>query len=253
VSLVSNMTVKASGFLLNSIQAVIYLGDSSKFSSSRVLAAILKHFAERYDGEVQTIPSELVTGLPLDVPRIVLQSKDNTWELRVAPNRIDSIWRSITNESLPSTAVELCSDVVHKYMQEVRPPVNRIALVVIRYCEVAEPARTLADHFCKLGAVQGPFRNTQNFEIHNHKQYALPGGNYPVNSWVRCRTGTIAGTTTGTTTGTDKSIILVEQDINTTPEFGEIARFIPRDVFSFFQHVKPEIDSILRLYFPEEV
>jgi hypothetical protein len=237
--------VAASNFRLASVQAVIFTPDTEVFAPQRVLTSILTYPDGPYDGPVTSLP------LPPDfeptAPRIVLQSADQRWRVQAGPARIDSFWSgqaTLTVASEFARLAEKCSAVLDHYVHETDVRVSRLALVVVRACPVPHPAQILINRFCSEEARSTQFRNSQSFEIHNHKRYVLAGADRTINSWVRCRTASFK----------EQPVIAVEQDINTLgDEDGpESHRFNVEQIHSFFTHAREESDAILRLYFDEE-
>ena len=77
-------------FTLSFVQASVYTPENSAFAAGRVVATILGKFGNRFDGAMQVlpIPPNLrlplppTSGLPVDVPHIVLRSNDGlSWQL----------------------------------------------------------------------------------------------------------------------------------------------------------------------------
>ena len=67
-----------------------------------------------------------------------------------------------------------------------------------------------------------------------------------MNSWVRNKTGK------ATSADESKSIVLLEQDINTLAEEAPNRNFSKEDIANFYNHIPSEFDTILLLYYPEE-
>jgi len=236
--------VKAWEFETASVQAVLFTSHAV-LSQQKVLADLLTHTGDRYNGAPTSLP--LPDDAPLNVPRVLLRSADGTWGLNVAPTRIDSLWspqspNGMATEDALETIVTQSADVLAEYAgrNDIRP--SRLALVLARGLAVVNPAQVLIDRFCNEESKDAPFNNSQSFEIHNHKRYEHSGIGKVINSWVRCRTGLVLG----------NPGIVVEQDLNTLEEEMSDNEFNPDDIRRFFRFVRPEANGIMRLYFPEK-
>jgi len=135
------------------------------------------------------------------------------------------------------------------YVSNCQVRVGRVALVLTRTFETSNSAELLISRFCSDDAKSGIFRNSQNFEVHNHKRYPLKEylqntKELEVNSWVRCKTAILDSS--------QKPVILVEQDINTPDEKIYECEFSSDDIGEYFSHAALEAESILHLYFPSE-
>lgn len=233
--------VTTSQFVTISVQAVAFVSDRS-VTSGKVMAAVLKRFADRYDGDPQALP--LPPEAPAEIPRVILQSAEPQFRFEASPDRLTSRWVCPDGCDVSVTdVVGLCSQVILHCLDELHPQVGRLALVVTRAAPVDDPAQTLIQSFCSQDAQLEPLNRSATFEIHNHKRYTPPGLTYMVNSWVRCRTGMI---------GDDKSpAIVVEQDINTLAEESSTHQFDSIGSNSFYDAIANEADGILMKYFPE--
>ena len=88
------------------------------------------------------------------------------------------------------------------------------------------------------------FNRSEAFEIHNHKVYTPEQGiSYPINSWVRCKSGSM--------TPENRPVIVVEQDLNTLAEDLR-TRFTADEMRAFFETASREANGILGKYFPEK-
>jgi hypothetical protein len=241
--------IKASQFALAAVQTVIFTPPTVEFSQPKLLTSILLRFAERFNGPMVALPVSEAAGAV--GPQVVLQSADSIWRLLAAPMRVDSLWVGIADQSTePGLAAQSatqdiiarCSEVLEHYVQTNNIPVIRLALVLTRICETAEPARLLIERFCNDEAKAEPFRNSKNFEIHNHKRYLLQSANAEINSWVRCRTALLL----------QKPVVLVEQDLNTPEEEFRQPPFHVDEIREYYQKAASEADDVLRLYFPDE-
>lgn len=216
-----------------------FLSDQADFSASRVLAAVLARHSKKYDGPVQSLP--LPDDVPENIPRVILQSKDKTWQFLAAQRSITSLWRG----TVPSLGDEQhaitkeCAAVLEYVVDELGLSVGRLGLVISRRTDVSDPAEELVRHFCNEWAQNKPFRRNLGFEIHNHKRYQPQyEGSLMINSWVRCKA-----------VRARQNAITVEQDLNTLVEESIKKRFSSSDMKVFFSEICLEGRSILNLYF----
>ncbi len=89
--------------------------------------------------------------------------------------------------------------------------------------------------------IEGPLRRAEQFELHAFKVFRM-AGERDVNSWMRCKTASLATS--------NQPIVLVEQDLNTLQERAEEEQFNIDYIRQFFVDCQPELDRILNLYFP---
>jgi len=242
------VVLQAGDFKLTAVRLVAFTPNLADFNPSGVLAAVLSKFAKRFDGELQAIP--FPKEAPPDIPRIQLASTDGTWGFAASPSRITSSWNLKEEERDETGAlacvVTSCREPIEPHVRENDVRVGRLGLVITRVCQVEHPAQALIERFCSdeakdPGSPDAPLRKSRNFEIHNHKRYESPTG-LTVNSWVRCRTGTV---------GKDTSpVVTVEQDVNTLAEEVEERTFSVEEIASFCDTGVNEADTILRKYFP---
>jgi hypothetical protein len=233
---------QASDFRVASCQATLFTPEAD-VSSARFMARILPSWADRFDGDPLTFP--LPEGVPKEVPKMVLQSRTQEWRCEIASGRINLFWRRPSQDGSEISLVEFYRTVVPlliQYRGFVDSPVRRVAAVVNRYRLQDTPGRYLAQHFCRDRWLTAPLNRPENFELHAHKVFKLTP-RFAVNSWVRNKTGKLAGV--------DRSIVVVEQDLNTLTE--EMHDFSEQDIQSFFDAALTEFDTILQLYYPADI
>jgi hypothetical protein len=233
-----------SQFRLVSVQAVIFTPDASQFTQSNVLSVVLQKYAARFNGPIQSLP--LGDEAPAEIPRVVLQSADGVFRLQAGPSRVDSFW-TIGKDSNESDAFK-CTEVLEHFVKgsQVTLRVGRTALIINRILETSDSAQMLIDRFSNKESADSVFTNSHHFEVHNQKRYELESFGAIVNSWVRCKTAELISPVS-------MKGILVEQDINTLEEETLTQNYKSTTIRKFFDCARDEENSILRLYFPEEV
>ena len=193
----------ASRFKLASVQAVLYTPNIGAFSQTGVLTFVLGQYADMFNGPIVARP--LPSDAPPELPRVTLQSEDGVWRFNAAPARIDLFWTSRFINPETTDIVSSCSAILSSYAQVSGTRVGRLALVLLWASDIDNPAQELIDRFCNTESRNRQFRNSSNFEVHNHKRYHLLSAGVDINSWVKCRTGLLL----------QKPAVIIEQDLNT--------------------------------------
>ena len=231
-------------FTLDSVQVAIFTPEPNAFVPGKAISAILSHFEDRFDGEMQVLP--LPADFPHQFPRVTLQSSDNRWQLAMGPARTDAFWRNVPVRSTAAlaTMVDDCAEMPQRYVEALGISVARVALVLQRFCPAPDPANTLIERFCNESSRREPLNRSTAFEVHNHKVYRpqQAGIDYSINSWVRCKSAKL--------TADDQPVIAVEQDLNTLAEEPGDRRFDAPFVGAFCSMAAIEADQIIRKYFP---
>jgi len=233
--------LKATEFVSVQAQASIFT-PGLNLHTSRVLKRLLDRYAEVFDGDPITVP--VPEGFP-DAPRLVLQNRDGNLRLQVAPSRLDVMQSA---DDLDATRplpdfLRWCVDLFDAYLDVTRGRVGRLASVVHRRANPAEPAREIAAHFCRTDLLEEghPFDRPSDFEIHAAKRFCF-FDELEINSWLRCKTAMLLGS--------KQPIIVVEQDFNTLTEKLETAEFNSDQRREFFNRVPAGFQEVMNLYFP---
>ena len=232
--------MQALDFVVASCQATLFTPEA-EFPSAHVVGRLLPKWIERFDGDPIVLPIPEMA--PRDLPKVILQSVSGAWACEVAAGRINIRWRRQTNGAaeldLPKF-VEVVLPLLLNYREFVESRIGRLAVVMTRYALQDFPGRFLASHFCQDRWLKAPFDRPESFEINAHKRFIL--GGQMVNSWARNKAGKL------TEPEGQRSIVVVEQDINTPGE--EDNEFGDADIKHFFTVVSEELDGILQLYYP---
>jgi hypothetical protein len=235
--------LKSSQFRIASIHFSLFTPGLT-FQPNRILAEMLSECKNTFNGEI--IPLPVPEDAPPDFPRLIMSSEDKKFKLEVSPSRASILRyaRPPENEVRVQDLVEVAKNIAEAYLRITKARVGRMAVVIVRYCEEANPGLELARHFCRDQWLERqPLNRPEGFEIHAHKKYDL--SKYKVNSWVRCKTGRLS-----ISPDEQKKIILVEQDLNTLVEDMERKEYDIKDIVDFWNTSSKELDSILNLYFP---
>jgi hypothetical protein len=225
-----------------SYQATLFT-PAAAVASAAFLTRFLPRWAHRFDGDPVTIP--LPEGVPVEIPKIILQSRSQEWRCEVASARMNVVWRSAApSDSAPGLRefYETVVPMLEEYREFIGSPITRVAAVTIRFAPHAHPASYLAHHFCQDRWLVAPFNRPENFELHAHKEFRLTG-DLVVNSWVRNKTGTVNG---------GGPIVVIEQDLNTPAEGAQYV-FDGARLREFFDAAIGEFDRILELYYPADI
>ena len=228
---------------IGQMQATLWTPEA-EVSGAKLLMQLVPRWQSRFDSEPVVLPT--ASGLPRDLPRLILQQQRGEWRCEVSAERINVYWQKTKPDSTQPTKFALeAAELFDEYIRFLGARVGRMAAVLTRYAPHPSPALFLARHFCDARWAKAPFNRPENFELHAHKTFTL-AKRFSVNSWVRNKTGFAA------TEGGQVGVVLVEQDLNTLfEEIGERS-FTPSDVREFFSAAHAEFDSILNLYYPSE-
>lgn len=236
--------MRPSDFQIASVQATVFTPGLT-FSQPKILGFALQEYAQIFDGTPISVP--FPRDAPAEIPRVTVQSANGHYKLEFALARANLFWfrQSDGDEIDVAQFLDFSAKTLGEYVDFVRGRVGRIAAVLNRFAKEANPAKFLADHFCKERLQAQPFNRPETFEIHAHKRFPL-AEKFTVNSWVRCKTG-FSGKADARVSG-----VIVEQDLNTLSEESEKREFSREEITEFYRVVPDEFDLILSLYFPEE-
>lgn len=240
--------IARSAFRFNEYQAVAFYANL-QLAVRRILPHLLSELADVLDGDPISLP--VPKEAPPEVPRLILGNKDQSIRMEISLLRTDVRWQRRTEEravTLPQFS-DFAVRAFSRFQELTQARPGRLALVVYRFQPHENPGKALAAHFCLPHLLledptrKGPLNRPENFEIHAHKRFQL--AQFRVNSWVRCKTGTIK-------VGDKRDrIILVEQDINTLPEVLEETELSDEEIHNFHRLCIDELETIIRLYFPD--
>src|SRR5437016_4453165 len=151
--------LRAADFQLLSVQAALFFSDTKALTQAGFLATILSRYAARYDGAVQAIP--FIENVPPEIPRVILQSKDEHWKVQAALNRVDSFWLATKTPQGNADIPKQCIEVLEHYIQmNEGVSISRLGLVISRVVETEHSAQELIDNFCNDTAKTQPFRHS---------------------------------------------------------------------------------------------
>ena len=231
----------AKDFRLLSLQVSIFT-PTLLFSTSKIFEKLMCKYASIFNGDTLSIP--LPPNTPKEIPRIILPSSDGKLKLEIAENRANFFrYRQEDDTKIDEESFfKICLEIFKDYIDCTSATVGRLAVVAVRFCEKENPGVELAKHFCKDRYITEPFNRPQNFEIHAHKIYKFD--DFEVNSWVRCKTGTLAKE--------NKPIMVVQEDINTLAEKIDQNNYDHKQMKKFIELTIKEQEAILKKYFPNE-
>ncbi|WP_353930780.1 hypothetical protein WJM97_21330 [Okeanomitos corallinicola TIOX110] len=238
--------LKATDFHLAIVQLVIFTPEVSTFSTPKALATILGEFSHIYDGDVQTTPSSDQIQIPPDFPKVILQSKDQSLRLEIAPLRITSQWAKLEQQETElQNIISQSLEVLEHYIHNLEVKVGRLGLVLIRIHQSENPSQLIIERLCKPELQNTIFKNTKNLDFRNHQRIILD--NCDVNSVMTCKTGLMK------INDIESQGVIVEQDLNTLAEEMEQRSFKIEDLKKYFQLAAEEAELNLKIHFPEEV
>ncbi len=234
----------ASSFELASCQATVFTPDGD-LSVSKAMKDFYPSFADLFDGAPVALPP-LPQGVPFEIPRIILESATHEWRCELLPARASVVWQRSDSTRTPIELGEFFQKglaVLLEYSDRLKTRVGRLAALATRFSEHDTPGLFLARHFCKDRWDKAPLNRPENFELHAHKKFTI-ANEFQVNSWARSKTGRLSPARN------ERPIVLFEQDLNTLAEEPSSKSFDKGEMERFFKSVGPELDAILKLYFP---
>src|SRR5439155_246748 len=112
-------------------------------------------------------------------------------KLQAAPVRLDIIREeeNITDGDVDEF-LRWATELGLGYIRSTEGKASRIACIATRVAPDANPAKTLAEHFCQPRWLKGPLNRPGDFEVHAHKRFRLDEL-FDINSWFRCKTGSL--------------------------------------------------------------
>lgn len=231
------MSLLAKDFRIFSYQTSLFTVTGS-FVTNKILSSMLSKFSKNFDGNPVVLP--LPSDTPPGIPRIILQSKDDSLKLEISPSRINIFCNLVNfNSNIDiDFYFDLFLKIFEDYLTASGLKVGRLASVSTKFKKDDNPGLTLAKYFCKQQFIDNPLKRPEKFELHAFKKYNF--NNFKVNSWIRFKTGIL--------TLTKESIILVEQDINTLAEEMEKRLFSINEIETFQNFSKIEHEQILEKY-----
>jgi hypothetical protein len=225
------------------VQSSVFIIDPG-FNTSRALTFFTAHNEELSQ---LLFSSDFTADTPLELPRLLIQSKDGVKKLQAGPGRIDLILESQrSNEEIDVVgSLAWSKEVLCAYVEHSKARVFRLACVLTRRADADDPSRLAAEHFCQpfFVAPSGAMAGTDDFEIRFRKRFELKAG-VIVNNWARC----LAGPSLHPTLKEPRSkrALSLEQDINTIVEYSESRTFERVEVEEFFALVPAQFDKAFR-------
>jgi hypothetical protein len=188
--------------------------------------------------------SDLPSGTPGEVPRLILESADASIRLQAGPSRVEILR---TNERYFGTIdirshFDMSCDVFAEYQLLFQTPVARVAAVLTRVASDPAPGETLSRHFCRDAWVQegGLMAHPVDFEL-NTATSCMSDNGLRVNCWFKCKAAIV--TKIGAT-----PLIYLDQEIN-FPEKAATVVLVIDDIRKFFVGIPHKFGEIMALYF----
>jgi hypothetical protein len=207
---------------------------------TRSLAIVFATWDSLADADLMSMP--LPDDAPVELPQVVLTSKDKALRLDLSKGVIVLTWDTTIGTDTPiADLLILVADLFTKLLQASETALGRIGMVLERTAEIDNPGMALAKQLARAELLSGPLNRPEGFEFHAHKVFELRE-NLPVNSWIRFRTLKQQAD--------HYNQIQVTQDINTTGEGAGLGQFTETAMRAFFSASLAEFDSILDRYFP---
>lgn len=220
--------------------SVVLFGDIALSDRIEVAQSLNKAPKNLFNGEPAILP--LPDDAPLEIPRIILRSKDERFGCHVSPRRLEL---SLTQRKGENKRLEEVQDdflnqlanIARAVKTELRVKVERVGIVVNSAVFPEEfPVDFLMKKFLKSGTIVDPRELNLNF-LH---KFAL--GEFKVNRWHRFR----CLSPEGKETLGETDALLIETDVNTVSEikydFG--AEQIPVFCSQVFTFMESDLESL---------
>lgn len=232
--------LQAGQFDISMVQCAIFT-PNIVFRLQNTLAYLLEQWGNKFNGKPLTMP--LPDDAPTQIPSIILVSEDNNFKIEISKARTNIYWNKTSDAVEPNVQaiVSEFTDILQKFAGHLGVSPGRLAFILHRFMPIENPAKALAEHFCKETWLTTALNRPEKFELHSHKAYTL-AGQFNVNSWTRVKTGRMVAD--------NSPAIIVEQDINTLAEELESKQFEAGQMQTFFNEAANESDQIIALYFP---
>jgi len=229
------------------LMASIFTPDFSIGNKLLLINQFQELSGQKFDGEF--IGGQIPQEAPAEIPRIILNSQDNSWRLEISLQRTNLIFlKSLTFPVKAPNFKEFgnfATKVFAKYKSQTNIRIQRLALVTERSLKIEDdpPERFLANRFCRDKFLKKgkPFDRPSGFEIHSLKKYEREG--FKVNSWVRLKSANLLDSKR-------TPILLAINDINTLSHDEEpSAEWNEKDITRFYEYFPTHVESIIDLYF----
>lgn len=237
---------KWSDFAIITAQAIFFFPEPGTFVQSQVLSTVLEKYAARYDGDMQTIPANIQ--LPSQMPRLILTSANEEWQLQAGPQRLSSVWNrvgnTVTSEHVHDVKdiVDKCVEVLEHYASKRQALAPRLALVLTWVCLDDAPAQHLIERFIAADKRETLFKSSKDFQLHNHETFRFGDSEWWVNFWIRFKVGLHEST--------QQPVTILEQDLNTLNLPNVQYRFDAERLRLFFDYAIAEAQDKMREYLP---
>jgi hypothetical protein len=214
---------------------------SLSFSRKKIFGKIMSQFEDIFDGNPVSFP--ISDDAPKEIPRIILNSVDKTVKLEIAESRCNFFCYQKEDDVInEKDSLKLFRKVIKKYIEETKSVVGRLAVVSRKYTEIKDPGLWIMKKFCNQELIEDKFDNPKNIEFHHHRQYSLKN-KFHINNWNRIKSGI---------TQNDKSVVLLNQDINTLLEERYDVSFNIEDIKKFIEFSIVEQKAIEKKILKEE-
>lgn len=200
---------------LGALQGVLFT-NSFDLSDSLLVAQTLGNLKTiKFDGNPTILP--LPKDAPLEVPRIILRTADNSFSLNISPIRIDLFYNSNKNdqEGIPtktladiqSQVITLLKEIAGIVVNKFSAHINRSAVIINSVVKLQESSKKyFMENFVKAEGVHNPNEIQLNFLM--NKEF----DKYKVNEWLRLHT------LRNQKNPTDDTAMLIILDINSLAE-----------------------------------
>ena len=219
---------------------VVLFGDIALADRIEVARSLNKATKNLFNGEPAILP--LPDDAPLEIPRIILRSKDEKFNCHVSPRRLDFSLgqKKGENKRLEEVQDDFLSqlaDIARFVKTELGVKVERLGIVVNSAMFPEEsPVDFLMKKFLRSGMIMDPHELNLNF-LH---KFAL--GDFKVNRWQRFS----CVSPKDKDTLEEARVLHIETDVNTVPEikYDFSAETIPAFCSQVFIFMESDLESL---------
>lgn len=201
----------------------------------------------KFDGDFFSVP--IPQDAPAEIPRIILNSEDNSWKLEISLQRTNLIFLKPNLLEIEDPDAlnfsKFAQELFYSYKTDTDVKIQRLAYITERASVIEDksPSQYIADKYCKDKYLEEPFNNAKQFELHSLKKYHFEGFN--INSWVRLKSANLLDEQ-------KTPIVQIINDINTlSVQEDPEANFTADNLSGFLDKIPGHLESILDLYFKE--
>lgn len=208
-------------------QAIFFVNDWKNIQSTKLLSAILPRYAHLFDGGIEAIP--LPPEVPPEVPRLILRSANDVWQLHVGLNKV-IVYSMPPNEpsekKAPDVYTDKCIEILLELVTKGAIQPYRLALVLTHFVPTQEAA---------VECYQNLISNYSQQTLGVPHNFDLLIQNRGVDASIDLEVNWLTRFTSVTLEATKEPGLQYQRDINTVED--QMYKFSPAKTKEFFSWV----------------